>query len=157
MRFLPALLLVTATFTHASDLTVKTTSVSCEGKDEYGRYEYQLGLIVQNIGKDEITIITKPNSMSTLLYETPELTLDNSETKINKVPIIPPESELGIVVLQPNDGAQIYRTTKERKPLADKVVVAYQGSAIYGGRYGNWVGLVKGEPTTVYDNDKCKP
>lgn len=156
-RLLTIVLMLLSGFSVAGDLTIQISSVSCIGVDEHARYKYRVGFIVQNTGKKELTIISKSNRISSLDYEVPELVFGHGEMKADGILIIPPRDELGLVILHPDDGAQIFDIYKSKKPLPEKVIVGYQGTAINNGRYGNWEGLIKSPPTKVTTTKLCNP
>ncbi len=140
----------------ADDLGVVFNLISCEGKNDRGFYEYKIGIAFQNITDKDLKLITKMESISTNPGEIPEIYLSHYENRVNDVLFIPTDAEIGLVTLQPNEGAQIYKNQVYRKPLPSKVYIGYEGQSVYGGRYGNWVGKVKsGEPTEIHNYSAC--
>ncbi|TAA47890.1 hypothetical protein [Corallincola spongiicola] len=135
-------------------MIVKQGQVVCTGLDDRGRYQYQIYLHLQNVGKSNLTVITKTSDVLGIFYEVPEITLSNSESTVDGGLLVPSAEELGLVTLYPTDVASVHDTFTSSDRLQDKAVINYLAREIYSGRFGNWVGSAKSAPIQVVNSVK---
>ena len=96
----------------ANDLQVVSAQIGCMDKSK-GLYSYKALLVVKNISKENLSLITKSSGSVTIpkYGNTPaEIVITHGERTINDVPIIPSAEQLGIVTLYPGEGAEINHT-----------------------------------------------
>ncbi|UHQ55425.1 hypothetical protein [Microbulbifer sp. YPW16] len=144
----------------ATELEVSTANISCIGHNQNGFYEYRVGLVLKNTSDKEITLISKSQGGSKHYDDpaVPTVLIGNvNELKIDGVLIVPDSAELGLVTIQPTEGAQVYEIYKSRSPLGQKAKVGYHATSAYGGRFNNWQGVVTSDAEDIANYAACQP
>ena len=144
----------------AGELEISTAKINCIGSNKNGIFEYRIGLVVKNISDKEITLFTESQGGSQHYDEpgVPTVLIGNvSELKIDGVLIVPDAAGLGLVTIQPEEGAQVYEIYKSRSPLGQKAKVGYHSASVYGGRFNNWQGVVTSGVEDITDYVACQP
>jgi hypothetical protein len=139
---------------HANDLTVVASDITCVGKKEMGLLKYRVGIVVKNTGKENLILITKFDGAG-LFNKEQIFFLDAGANSFDGTMIIPPKSDLGLVELYPEEGAEINGFLHSSKPLKGELIISYEVRDSYNGRYKNWEGIVKAKPTSINAAKKC--
>ncbi len=158
-KYLFILLVITSYQAQSEQLEISSVNAACIEINERGFYRHAVDMVVKNISDTDLKIITKVDGAVVIpaYNEKPtEITLSKGENSINEIPIIPTEYELGVVTLKSGEGALVHHKFT-RRSIEKVAVFQYQGVGIYGGRYNNWVGLIKSSPTAFSVFGKCKP
>ena len=142
----------------ATELKIVSAKIGCTDKNK-DKYSYKAILVLENISDDDILLITKSSGSASNPEngDRPmEVLINYGERKINNVPIIPTAEKLGMVTLQPGEGAELYEEFSSATNI-DTAVIQYHATAIYNHRFGNWVGSVVSEELKIIILDACKP
>ncbi|MCK7598982.1 hypothetical protein M0G74_17040 [Microbulbifer sp. CAU 1566] len=144
----------------ANELEVSTANITCVGHSQNGLYEYRVGLVLKNNSDKELTLISTSQGASKHYDDptVPTVLIGNvSELKIDGVLIVPDSAELGLVTIQPTEGAQVYEIYKSRSPLGQKAKLGYHATSAYGGRFNNWQGVVTSGVEDITNYVACQP
>jgi hypothetical protein len=114
-------------------------------------YDYKFYCLLKNIGETDVVVATKGLG-STILNDgkgeviTVRLSFDKSSYKGS--PIIPSESDLGLVLLHPNESAEI-KWEQSAFTLLSQMRVQYNPTDTLAKRFKCWAGSITGEPVEV--------
>ncbi len=152
------ILISISAYSYANDIKISTVQMYCVDKTNKS-YKYKVYLILKNISKKEIKLITKSSGIAAVLPSggvPTEIIITYGEKKINGVPIIPTNEQLGFVILHSGEGAKIEHEHVSRKEVTS-AIIQYNATAIYNNRFKNWVGSIKSKPISPIKIKACKP
>ena len=145
----------------ADDLVIVDAQMACIDKKKDAindpfKYRYGVELIIKNISKNKITLLTKidtialvpePNSTQRVLYY--------NESSRDGAVIIPPKENLKLVELFPGDQTIISHQFSD-KNFIEKSSFEYYSKSVYGGRFNSWVGRLQSKEIKTQVLYKCK-
>lgn len=148
-----------STATYAESLAVVASYMSCIGKNEIGLLQYKASLIVKNIGKENLTLITKTDgaTVATVDGALSQIILSRGGADLiyDDTVLIVPESDLGLVELYPEEGVEISDVALSSKPIEGKVIIRYAVLSVFGGRHKNWEGVIEAKPRSIVNSENC--
>ena len=165
MRFITILTMFLSFSSFAEDLTIESAEFGCteqkkDANNDPFKYKYGVVLYIKNTGVKNVTLLTKINTLSSI----PTGTNDNSKVKRilsyggtmrDGSTIIIPKEKLELVELFPGDLTMLSYQFSDKK-FIDKSSFEYSASAVYGGRFNNWVGTLQTEEVKTQILYKCK-
>ncbi|MFL0810055.1 MAG: hypothetical protein K6L76_06550 [Agarilytica sp.] len=144
-------------YSFGSALSLPVANIICKEKLSNGYYKYEIHAVAKNISKNDLILITNTtNSHNKFNGEFKEIVLDEGESSINGVKIIPTDYELGLVKIGPSEGGRIKGVTVSKELYSD-VIITYHMPDLYEGRFKNWTGSVSSDITKTIIRDGCKP
>jgi len=143
-----------SSLSNTQELTAVYSTVSCIGKEETNLFKYNVGLLAKNTGKEKLVLITKFDGVG-LFNKNQIFFLDAGAKEFNGTMIVPAESDLGLVELSPQEGAEINGFLYSSEPLQGEMVISLEIRDSYRGRYKNWEGIVKSKPTSIANVENC--
>ena len=122
-------------------------------------YDYKFYCLLKNIGETDVVVATKDLG-STILNdgkgEVIMVLLSFDKSSYKGSPIIPSESDLGLVLLHPNESAAI-SWEQSAFTLLSQIRVQYNPTGTLAKRFGCWAGSITGDPVEVMGSKKNNP
>lgn len=148
-----------SSFAYANEVSAVYSQISCIGKQENGLFKYKVGLLAKNTSSENLTLITKFSNVGVYNVGASSVNqvvfIDAGPQEFEGTTLIPAKSDLGLVELFPDEGAEINGFLYSSNPLRGEATVSIEIRDSYGGRYRNWEGIAKSKSITISNNEGC--